>query len=264
MHKFVGRIRDLRAVELWRPKAAAVAHKNEMMMKKISVSQNFGLPVVNQDVFFCNKKKNKREQKTIIELFHFGIIVHIVFFQICINQYNQHGFFYGKAQGREEGDCHSCFQSQVEQACAFNYRPSKWLSPRRFVLSCLYSIFTTSCWLVSFLCSWLLGSLGVPGAIEDSQRTADFIEKHISEIDEIYVSLDTHHVSRSVPPQLTNFNGSTAYSCCCYFIELIFLSFFYIPPSWTIYFRNCTLPMVLSGRMQKVQLNAAHTCLPSN
>jgi nicotinamidase-related amidase len=37
------------------------------------------------------------------------------------------------------------------------------------------------------------GSLGVPGAIEDSQRTADFIEKHISEIDEIYVSLDTHH-----------------------------------------------------------------------
>lgn len=37
------------------------------------------------------------------------------------------------------------------------------------------------------------GSLGVPGAIEDSQRTADFIEKHINDIDEIYVSLDTHH-----------------------------------------------------------------------
>jgi hypothetical protein len=41
----------------------------------------------------------------------------------------------------------------------------------------------------------MLGSLGVPGAIEDSQRTAAFIEKHINEIDEIYVSLDTHHVS---------------------------------------------------------------------
>mmetsp|Transcript_7811 Transcript_7811/g.13163 ORF Transcript_7811/g.13163 Transcript_7811/m.13163 type:complete len:294 (+) Transcript_7811:100-981(+) len=37
------------------------------------------------------------------------------------------------------------------------------------------------------------GSLGVPGAIEDSQRTAAFIEKHIKDIDEIYVSLDTHH-----------------------------------------------------------------------
>lgn len=40
-----------------------------------------------------------------------------------------------------------------------------------------------------------IGSLGVPGAIEDSQRTAAFIEKHINAIDEIYVSLDTHHVS---------------------------------------------------------------------
>ena len=45
-------------------------------------------------------------------------------------------------------------------------------------------------------CTCTLGSLGVPGAVEDSQRTADFVNKHINEIDEIYVSLDTHHVSK--------------------------------------------------------------------
>jgi hypothetical protein len=47
---------------------------------------------------------------------------------------------------------------------------------------------------ISLTFAWIQGSLGVPGAIEDSERTAAFIEQHISEIDEIYVSLDTHHV----------------------------------------------------------------------
>jgi hypothetical protein len=42
--------------------------------------------------------------------------------------------------------------------------------------------------------SSIVGSLGVPGAIEDSERTASFIRQHINEIDEIYVSLDSHHV----------------------------------------------------------------------
>ncbi len=37
------------------------------------------------------------------------------------------------------------------------------------------------------------GSLGVPGANEDSQRIAEFIYANINNIDEIYVSLDSHH-----------------------------------------------------------------------
>jgi nicotinamidase/pyrazinamidase len=46
----------------------------------------------------------------------------------------------------------------------------------------------------------------VPGAIQDSERIAAFIREHLSEIDEIYVSLDSHHVrSESLgyltPPQ---------------------------------------------------------------
>lgn len=38
------------------------------------------------------------------------------------------------------------------------------------------------------------GSLAVPGAVEDSARTADFIRKHILDLDEIFITLDTHHV----------------------------------------------------------------------
>ena len=37
------------------------------------------------------------------------------------------------------------------------------------------------------------GSLGVPGANEDSARIADFIRDNVTKIDEIYVSLDSHH-----------------------------------------------------------------------
>jgi nicotinamidase/pyrazinamidase len=37
------------------------------------------------------------------------------------------------------------------------------------------------------------GSLAVAGAVEDSERTASFIRANLSKIDEIYVSLDTHH-----------------------------------------------------------------------
>ena len=36
------------------------------------------------------------------------------------------------------------------------------------------------------------GSLAIPTANEDAKRTADFIRKHINEIDEVYVTLDTH------------------------------------------------------------------------
>ena len=39
------------------------------------------------------------------------------------------------------------------------------------------------------------GSLGVTGANEDSQRIADMISKNQTSIDEIYVTLDSHHVS---------------------------------------------------------------------
>jgi nicotinamidase-related amidase len=38
------------------------------------------------------------------------------------------------------------------------------------------------------------GTLGVPGAQEDSERTAAFIREHIDEIDDIFVTLDSHHV----------------------------------------------------------------------
>ena len=38
------------------------------------------------------------------------------------------------------------------------------------------------------------GSLAIPGADEDSARIAAFIDRHISAIDEIYVTLDSHHV----------------------------------------------------------------------
>ena len=37
------------------------------------------------------------------------------------------------------------------------------------------------------------GSLGVPGAHEDSTRIASFITTNLQNIDEIYVSLDSHH-----------------------------------------------------------------------
>ena len=39
------------------------------------------------------------------------------------------------------------------------------------------------------------GSLAVPGAEEDSERTAAFIREHMDEIEEIFVTLDSHHVS---------------------------------------------------------------------
>ena len=38
------------------------------------------------------------------------------------------------------------------------------------------------------------GSLAVPGATADSQRIAKMITEHGDEIDEIYVTLDSHHV----------------------------------------------------------------------
>lgn len=42
------------------------------------------------------------------------------------------------------------------------------------------------------------GSLAVEGANEDSARTASLILENINEIDEIYVTLDSHHVSRLI------------------------------------------------------------------
>jgi nicotinamidase-related amidase len=38
------------------------------------------------------------------------------------------------------------------------------------------------------------GSLAVPGATADSERIAQMISEHGEEIDEIYVTLDSHHV----------------------------------------------------------------------
>ena len=39
------------------------------------------------------------------------------------------------------------------------------------------------------------GSLAVQGANEDSARIASLISENIQDIDEIYVTLDSHHVS---------------------------------------------------------------------
>jgi hypothetical protein len=41
------------------------------------------------------------------------------------------------------------------------------------------------------------GSLAVAGANEDSSRTANLILNNIPLIDDIYVTLDSHHVSRN-------------------------------------------------------------------
>jgi nicotinamidase-related amidase len=42
------------------------------------------------------------------------------------------------------------------------------------------------------------GSLAVNGADEDSKRAAEMINNNINEIDEIFVTLDSHHVSQSL------------------------------------------------------------------
>lgn len=42
------------------------------------------------------------------------------------------------------------------------------------------------------------GSLAVEGANEDSSRIASFIQDHIHCIDDIFVTLDSHHVSYSM------------------------------------------------------------------
>ena len=39
------------------------------------------------------------------------------------------------------------------------------------------------------------GSLGIATANEDAQRIADFILDHIDQIEQIIVTLDSHHVS---------------------------------------------------------------------
>lgn len=42
------------------------------------------------------------------------------------------------------------------------------------------------------------GTLAIAGANEDSARTASLILKNVDEIDEIYVTLDSHHVSATI------------------------------------------------------------------
>ena len=39
------------------------------------------------------------------------------------------------------------------------------------------------------------GSLAIPGAMEDTKRIAALVEAHGDDIDEIYVTLDSHHVN---------------------------------------------------------------------
>src|SRR5262245_46309761 len=44
------------------------------------------------------------------------------------------------------------------------------------------------------------GSLFVPGAVEDTQRTLDFLYKNLDRITQLHFSLDTHHVFQIFHP----------------------------------------------------------------
>ena len=68
------------------------------------------------------------------------------------------------------------------------------------------------------------GTLAVPGAQEDSDRTAAFIREHMDDIGEIFVTLDSHHVSASD-------------SCIQFYYRLC------------VYHSVCISRMELSGRM---------------
>ena len=49
-------------------------------------------------------------------------------------------------------------------------------------------------------CRGYTGSLAVPGATHDSLRLSEMIRNNIHDIDEIYVTLDTHHVCTVMNP----------------------------------------------------------------
>lgn len=52
------------------------------------------------------------------------------------------------------------------------------------------------------------GTLSVPGAKEDMQRLAAFVEKNLDRLDDIHVSLDQHHLQHIASPNFwTNSNG---------------------------------------------------------
>ena len=67
------------------------------------------------------------------------------------------------------------------------------------------------------------GSLGIVGANEDSERTAKLILTHINDIDEIYVTLDSHHVSIFI----YNINFLAIFFLF-HFIVMIFIIYIYI------------------------------------
>lgn len=49
------------------------------------------------------------------------------------------------------------------------------------------------------------GSLAIPGAAQDAYRIADFIKANMDDITDIFVTLDSHHVSSrntSITPYL--------------------------------------------------------------
>lgn len=43
------------------------------------------------------------------------------------------------------------------------------------------------------------GSLGVPGATADTQRLCQFVQQHRDDIDDVFVTLDSHQVALSQP-----------------------------------------------------------------
>ena len=57
------------------------------------------------------------------------------------------------------------------------------------------------------------GSLAVQGANEDSARIASLISENIQDIDEIYVTLDSHHVSLLI--RILWYQHSCLYSLLC-------------------------------------------------
>ena len=85
------------------------------------------------------------------------------------------------------------------------------------------------------------GSLAVNGADEDSGRTANFIASNIHNIDQIVVTLDTHHVSKL--PSIAKFDRFTTSS----WLGVLLLSFNYICFIFPVFFRKITLLMESFG-----------------
>jgi hypothetical protein len=63
------------------------------------------------------------------------------------------------------------------------------------------------------------GTLAVPGATADSMRIAEMIRKNMMDIDEIHVTMDTHHVSSSLSLPIADTHGRSY--CCTWLLDAV-------------------------------------------